>query len=117
MDLNSLVQECKEDSDRFFPSFNRANGTWGLVKHHTIGLAGEVGEFANLIKKIDRGSLNFAATREELGSELVDVLIYLCDLAAILNVDLEKEYAAKREFNERRFIDAGSVHPSSGAVQ
>lgn len=66
----------------------------------TVGLAGEVGEVANLIKKYAReeyGSIrkkgdesrNYLA---EAGEELVDAFYMLLVLAGKLDVDLEKGY-------------------------
>jgi NTP pyrophosphatase (non-canonical NTP hydrolase) len=73
-----------------------------------LGLTGEVGELANLIKKADRGSidLNEAVWRHKAIMELTDVYIYVLNLAALLGVDLDKSYEQKRAENERRFGNA-----------
>lgn len=100
MDLNDLVRQCRDDSARWFP-----HPTSGQLVHYSLALAGEVGEFCNIVKKVDRGSLdiNDATVRFQLRSELTDILIYVASLAAVLNVDLTKQYQYVRANNEKRF--------------
>lgn len=97
--IHELMATCSADTARWFP------GVIADPRHHTLGLCGEAGEFANVMKKIDRGSMKLEdfETREALGSELADVLIYVAILADMLDIDLEEEYGRKRDFNERRF--------------
>lgn len=61
-------------------------------------LTGEVGEAANIIKKIERGDFSLAEARQELGKELADVLTYLDILAFRAGIDLGE--ATKQKFNE-----------------
>lgn len=70
-----------------------------------LALAGEAGEFANLIKKIIRDDLdiNTKEFRVDMAFELVDVLIYTSMLANLLGVDLAEAYSYKREINVTRF--------------
>ncbi len=49
---------------------------------------GELGEYANLRKKVERGDFTLAKVKEKLGSELADVVIYLDLLAFRLGIDL-----------------------------
>jgi len=69
----------------------------------TVALAGEVGEFANIAKKIARGDFPLATGKLELGSELADILIYLLKLSDQLGIDLESAFRSKLELNEKRF--------------
>jgi NTP pyrophosphatase (non-canonical NTP hydrolase) len=93
------AQECLDDSKRWFPAVSKS------ITHLTLGMAGEVGEFANIIKKIERGdfSINEATTRIRLREELTDVYIYLLNIAGLLNIDLSKSYVTTRAINEKRF--------------
>jgi NTP pyrophosphatase (non-canonical NTP hydrolase) len=93
-----LAMQCQEDSQRWFPDANH-------VPHHALSLAGEVGELCNIVKKLERGSLDIrdAGVRYDLAMELTDVYIYLLNLAGLLKVDLEKAYMYKRSENEKRF--------------
>jgi NTP pyrophosphatase (non-canonical NTP hydrolase) len=94
-----LTRECLNDSQRWFP------GTAVSLVHYCLGLAGETGEFIDIVKKIDRGSADprSAAIKRQLAMELTDVFIYVLNAAALLGIDLEETYKMKRAENERRF--------------
>jgi len=98
--MSLLATVCLEDSKRWFPG-----ETNGDLVHHTLSMAGEVGEVANIVKKIQRGDLKLsdAVVLHDLREEVVDVFIYLLNLAGILNIDLYKGFAAKRAINEKRW--------------
>lgn len=100
--LGELSIQCVNDSERWFGDTHAAHS----IPHHTLALAGEVGEFANIVKKIDRGSLsmNDAKVRVDLAMELTDIFVYLLNLAGLCGVDLEKSYERVRGLNEKRFI-------------
>jgi NTP pyrophosphatase (non-canonical NTP hydrolase) len=78
-----------------------------------VGLTGELGEFANLVKKLKlRASRNeelatsdLRGAHPALREELADIFIYLVRLAEHLSVDLENEYLAKLEKNRERHAD------------
>lgn len=58
--------------------------------YYSLALAGEVGEFCNLLKKVKRGSRKLnKCMKKEMRHELADIQIYLVELAEILGVDLE----------------------------
>lgn len=59
---------------------------------------GELGEAANLIKKIKRGDVTLDEAREDLGRELADVATYLDILAFRAEIDLGE--AVRSKFNE-----------------
>lgn len=99
-----LSLQCLQDGERWFGDVpNIAQG----LGHHSLALAGEVGEFCNIVKKIDRHSLdiNDASTRYKLAMELTDAYIYILNLAGIIHIDLERSYEVKRTENNKRFLD------------
>jgi NTP pyrophosphatase (non-canonical NTP hydrolase) len=49
---------------------------------------GELGEYANLRKKVERGDFTLAQAKKKLASELADVVIYLDLLAEQLGINL-----------------------------
>ena len=51
-----------------------------ILEYLLIGLMGEVGELANIVKKIDRGDLNFENCQESISEELIDIFIYVLKL-------------------------------------
>lgn len=108
--LEDLVKQCQADTHRWFP------GTASSISHHALALCGEAGEVANIVKKVERGSISLDEARAHLGEEAVDVLIYLCCLFAELGVDPMAIYNEKRAKNERRFgrdTTVGSFERSS----
>lgn len=76
-----------------------------LLLELTVALAGEVGEFANVAKKLARGDLNFEAARPKFASELADIFIYLLKLGDQLGIDIEGAFRQKLRFNEQRFSE------------
>lgn len=80
-------------------AYARLDGSdWSLLEW-AGALAGEVGELANLLKKIKRGDLpNDIATRVEVAKEIADIQIYLDLLAFRAGIDLDTATIAK--FNE-----------------
>lgn len=88
------VKRCREA----FPTCaNWSEADW------LMALTGEVGELANLLKKIKRGHpsdgyANPEVAREECAKELADIQTYLDLLAAHLQVDLGQATISK--FNE-----------------
>lgn len=101
--LWELSQQAVEDGERWFGDSNIAVS----IPHHTLALCGEAGEVANIVKKIERGSLsmNDAHTRYQLMMEIVDVFTYTLNLAYLCGLDLERGYEAKRTENQKRFTE------------
>lgn len=62
-----------------------------------MAVTGELGEAANLLKKIIRGDFTLDEKRQDVADELGDVVIYLDLLAAKLNINLDD--AVVRKFN------------------
>lgn len=78
-------------------------------------VTGELGEYANLRKKVERGDLTIEEARPLLADELADVVIYLDILAAQLNVNLgeavmEKWNRTSRKVGAPLYIDAEDWH-------
>ena len=75
-----------------------------------VGLMGEIGEFANLLKKVELAATqpgyegpSLAAADAELRMELADAQIYMLRLAHLLRVDLAKAVAKKMQINDERY--------------
>ena len=54
---------------------------WGDFEYPALGLTGEAGEVANKIKKLRRDGVEWTDIREDMISELGDVLWYLARIA------------------------------------
>lgn len=68
------------------------NGEW------ICAVVGELGELANLVKKVKRGDISLEEARPAIAKELADVQIYLDITAFRLGVDLGE--ATVKKFNE-----------------
>ena len=71
-----------------------------------LAVAGEVGELANVIKKIWRGSVDEDKMKElfnALDEEAVDVLIYLCEIVLTAVPDFDKVWEEKHIVLHERF--------------
>jgi NTP pyrophosphatase (non-canonical NTP hydrolase) len=114
MTLEEMSQQCLEDSERWFGDSH----TCKSIPHHTLAMCGEVGEFANVVKKIERGSLQLgdAATRLKLAMELADTFTYMLNLAGLLGIDLEKTYHYVRGENEKRFMAQRAERASRNGI-
>ncbi len=111
MDLKQIISEQHEFSASHF-------GTWELedsekvlerIKFGTIALTGEVGEFANILKKILRDRKLLDEKLPHLKEELADVFAYVMLLSVALKMDLEVEWRRKLNINQQRFEDFGAV--------
>jgi NTP pyrophosphatase (non-canonical NTP hydrolase) len=58
------------------------------IFYPTIGLAGEVGELANKVKKLMRGDYDLRDSKDAISAELGDVLWYCAAIASELNISL-----------------------------
>ncbi|CAD6562650.1 MazG nucleotide pyrophosphohydrolase domain-containing protein [Paraburkholderia sabiae] len=85
----------------FFVEINEKNLC--ELEHLIVCMVGELGEFANIVKKVRRGDFPLADVKPDLDEELVDVFIYLLKIAGQTNVDLEAGFLEKRKRNIDRF--------------
>ena len=66
-------------------------------------LVGEVGEYANIRKKYERGDLSYKQFYDAARLELADIQIYLMKLANILNIDMSESLTDKIAIIRGRF--------------
>lgn len=76
-----------------------------MLEFLLVSLTGEVGEVANIVKKIVRGDFKLSERKSDIQEELADVFIYLMKLSYQLDIDLEKAYMAKMGKNRERFLN------------
>ena len=114
MDLETLIRLQREFDSKhnWNPPSDDNLAVFRAIQSDLIGIFGEIGEFANIIKKIslevghDKNSDLEAILKDrkhDLAEELVDGFIYLVRLASHLNIDVEKSYIEKLALNEQRF--------------
>jgi NTP pyrophosphatase (non-canonical NTP hydrolase) len=107
--LDRLATRMRKDSERWVPGWHGPDAVVPLHVAYGLGLAGEAGEVANVVKKSIRDLDGFEG--EGLGPELADVFTYLLLLAQDQEIDLVQEYLAKRAKNEERW-----GRPASGKI-
>jgi NTP pyrophosphatase (non-canonical NTP hydrolase) len=106
VNLKELAQEARQNSERWFGAVHDDDQALvPLACHYTLGMVGEAGEVANVVKKWLRHpeTASLGQLGEDLELELADVFIYLLLLADEVGVDLEAAYAKKRDINEGRW--------------
>lgn len=112
MSLRELQKYQQSFDNKYFGKYweqiKNTEGKIQALKDMTIALTGEIGEFANIIKKINREKNSLGEEPKEemikkLKEELTDCLIYVVILSNILEMDLQKEYLAKTQKNSLRF--------------
>jgi NTP pyrophosphatase (non-canonical NTP hydrolase) len=79
------------------PTIDGHNDNWSLCDWSNA-VTGELGEAANIIKKIRRGDMTLDEARHALAKELADVQTYLDLLAMAAGIDLGR--ATIEKFNE-----------------
>jgi NTP pyrophosphatase (non-canonical NTP hydrolase) len=112
MHLRAIIEkQIAADRRRGWPvEFDTEAEQQAQLNKDIVGLLGEIGEFANLIKKVglrlDRASY-IGPSLEDAGpalrEELADAMIYVMRLAAIIGADLEKEVLDKMSKNDVRY--------------
>lgn len=79
------------------PAHSQPDGSdWSLAEWCNA-VTGELGEAANLIKKVQRGDYTLEESRQDLADEFADIVTYLDILAMRAGVDLGE--AVKNKFN------------------
>ncbi|MBP0580626.1 hypothetical protein J8I29_14975 [Labrys sp. LIt4] len=112
MQLSEIIKkQIDADTKRgFLTSFDNDQELQDQLMRDLVGLVGEVGEFADLLKKVGLAfstpgytGPTLAEATPQLRSELADVAIYLFRLSTILNGDLESDILRKMKINDERY--------------
>lgn len=112
MDLSEIAQkQIKADIKRGFSKELRTDAERiAQMMQDTVGLIGEIGEFANLLKKADLSEriegydgVSIQSATPELLEELADVIIYVIRLSYVLGGDIEIDLLKKMLKNDERY--------------
>lgn len=109
MDIKEAGRRIIHDSNFWFG--DHGGDLKAQVIHFALGIAGEAGEVADIIKKMD--VCDFGSTCDKhapgkhdkaaLGSEIADLLTYVFGMASILDIDIPWEMEMSRAKNVRRW--------------
>lgn len=84
------------------PAHTQPDGSDWSLNDWATALTGEVGEAANILKKVRRGDVTIEEARPDLSRELADIQTYLDILAFQAGIDLGEATIAKwNEVSER----------------
>lgn len=112
MDLKEIVErQISADQKRGFPvEFMDDRERYDQILKELVGLIGEIGEFANVVKKIGLGLDNpkysgpaFESVDSELREEIADSMIYIMRISAIIGANLQEDILKKMKYNEKRY--------------
>ena len=113
MNINEIVKTQKDfDSKHGWVPNDNIIEIMSFINKDIIGILGELGEFANKIKKInlilERNSIEdvkklYLEYKDNLSEEIIDTFIYLIRIASHLNIDIEKEYLKKLKYNTEKY--------------
>lgn len=110
MEIKELIEKQKKFQEEFFSKLKIKTEKDKLryLEFITLAMAGEMGEFANLVKKAIRDNLILDKTPgkemiSHMKEELADIFIYFLLALDHLDVDIEKEVLSKMEKNKARF--------------
>ena len=62
----------------------------------------EIGELSSELIKLKQNESDLPGLKREIGHEMFDVIWNICDLANLLDIDLEKYANDKRDLNNKR---------------
>lgn len=68
-----------------------------------VAMTGELGETANIIKKVIRGDCSLESRRKDIEEEITDLFIYIIKFAYQMDIDIESKFVEKLEYNKERF--------------
>lgn len=80
------------------PAHSQPDGSDWSLGEWSNAVLGELGEAANIIKKIQRGDFTLEESRDDLANEFADVLTYLDIMAFRAGIDLAQ--ATTEKWNE-----------------
>ena len=113
MEIKKLAQIQKEFDAKhgWILESNSSKAKLEMINKDLIGLFGEIGEFANLIKKLNiemeksENTLDsrFSDAQNSLNEEIIDSFIYLFRIATHLDLDIEDVYLNKLAVNREKY--------------
>jgi NTP pyrophosphatase (non-canonical NTP hydrolase) len=113
MDEKTTLKDLRDVMQRFVSQ--RQWTKYHKPKNLSMSIAIEAAELMEHFQWLDHGQSDQVASdeswREEIASEMADILAYLLSLANALEIDLSQTFLAKMQRNERKYpIDSVLGH-------
>lgn len=99
--LHKCISEVLE-FDRQYGIIQENAPTLENIIYNSLALAGEAGEIANVAKKIWRDG-DCQELRDRLAEETVDLVIYLCKLLIVAQIDFDEAWVKKHQVLHQRW--------------
>lgn len=74
-----------------------------ILEHVLLAILGELGEAANILKKVIRGDQSLEESRQDLTDEITDVFIYMLKLIYQMDIDIDSAFDRKMALNSEKF--------------
>lgn len=105
MELKQIFEIQREFDGKFgwnnYEKCRTPDDALKFMEHFVLVMVEELGEISRIRKQHYRDKQSF--TVEELKHELIDIFVYFMQACMALNMDLEKDYLEKVNYNEKRF--------------
>jgi NTP pyrophosphatase (non-canonical NTP hydrolase) len=105
--IEEFISKQKEFDDKHHTSFDWSTKITSqnvhVLEYLLLATVGELGETANILKKILRGDMSFEDAKQDLTNEIVDIFIYVIKLIYQMDIDIGTEYQKKMKINAERF--------------
>ena len=72
------------------------------IDQRMLYLLTEIGELSSELIKLKQNDSDLSRLKRKIGHEMFDVIWNICDLANLLEIDLEKYASDKRDLNNKR---------------
>jgi len=113
MEIEDFKKLQKEFDEKYIGPYNKQPEDFLFL---AAAIAGEVGEFANIVKKYYRLEKMGKGVKDDknrdyindMKKEITDVFCYFLIIANQLDIDIEKEFLDNLERNKERFKDIKS---------
>lgn len=103
-EIQKMQTNFSESRGWFFHKAKDKKELFDKLGYMAVAIAGECGEFANIVKKVLRQHERLNdEMKEHMREEVTDIFIYCLLTSSLLEMDIEKEFLKKLERNKERF--------------
>ncbi len=101
-DLNLKPSPTLRDFQQYVKDMEQARGLQNDIHHYSLMMGEEVGELFKAIRKREKHQIDKNSQVGSIEEELADIFIFICAIANLYNIDLEKALREKEKVNAAR---------------